>query len=102
MKKVLIALFAAAAIIGCSGDKSDGIKTEDRQALTDTSSIAKRVDGNFDKLTEAEKTQILKMANGFCKFVEVAVNTTNLQKPKRLKSSRWQTAMRLKRESFCN
>lgn len=64
MKKLLALAVVASALIGCSGDKGDGIKAEDRQALTDTNSIAKRVDGNYDKLTDAEKTQILKMANG--------------------------------------
>ena len=48
---------------GCHSD-DDGIKPEVKQQLTDTSSAAKRVDGNYDQLTDSEKKQFLDMANG--------------------------------------
>lgn len=48
---------------GCQS-QDDGIKPEIKQQLSDTSSAAKRVDGNYDQLSEAEKKQFLDMANG--------------------------------------
>ncbi len=59
------ALAAAVLLVGCgdSGPKDDGIKPEAKQTLADANSLAKKVDGNYDKLSDKEKQVFLGMAN---------------------------------------
>jgi len=66
---IKLALFGLLALTlglsGCSsGSSSDGVKQEDKVALADASTLAKKVDGDYDKLSADEKQVVLKMANG--------------------------------------
>lgn len=57
----MAALLVGAAISGCKGGGgSDAVSPENTQALTDTTSLAKKVNGDYDKLSDAEKQQVLK------------------------------------------
>jgi|SRR5579862_6061032 len=68
LRPFFLVAFAAPVIgglLGCSsGSSSDGVKAEDKQQLMDANSLAKKVDGDYDKLAPNEKQVILQMANG--------------------------------------
>ena len=49
---------------GCSRDEGDGIKPEAKQELTDANATAKKADGDFDKLSAADKQKFVGLANG--------------------------------------
>ena len=63
LKRIGLLCALAPIVFGCSGGGDDGVKPENAQALTDASSIAKKVDGNYDKMSDSEKQLFLKMAN---------------------------------------
>jgi hypothetical protein len=48
----------------CGGGGNDGIKNSTENEMSDANSIAKQVDGNYDKLTPDQKQIFIKMANG--------------------------------------
>jgi len=57
-------LLPAIFLVGCSGgDAGDGLKPEDVKAVTDISTLAKSVGGDYDKLSAADKKKVLAMAN---------------------------------------
>jgi hypothetical protein len=56
-------LAGSVVLVGC-GDQGDGVKPENAKVLTDVNAAAKAADGNYDSLTEDQKQQALKMANG--------------------------------------
>ncbi len=70
MRRLALSLLVASIVLsfggaGCNhGASDDGVKPENRQALTDINAAAKAADGNFDKLSEADKQRALQMANG--------------------------------------
>ena len=62
----LLSLVLSIIVAGCSGGdglKDDGVKPEAKQALASAAELAKKSDGNYDKLSDSEKQVILKMAN---------------------------------------
>ena len=62
---VLLLALVGAGIAGChGGDVGDGLKPDIAKPAADLSAAAKRVGGNYDQLTAAEKTQALSMAGG--------------------------------------
>ena len=66
-KPPLICLGLAVALLlpGCSsGSSNDGIPAEQKQQLSDINSVAKQVNGDYDKLNATQKQQVLQMANG--------------------------------------
>lgn len=72
-------------LCGCaSGSSSDGVKPEDKAVLMDANALAKKVNGDYDKLSQSEKEVILKMANGneaqartLCKMMAHPPNEAN-------------------------
>lgn len=58
---LVAAAVTCAFVIGCK-EPSDGIKPEDHQALSSAATIAQKVDGDYDKLSDAEKQEMLKVA----------------------------------------
>jgi hypothetical protein len=60
------ALLGLLVLGGCGdgGFKDDGVPQAFKTQAADASTIAKSVDGNYDKLTAEQKTTFLTMANG--------------------------------------
>ena len=85
----IVALVCMSAVsgglFGCSsGNSSDGVKPEDKAQLIDANALAKKVNGDYDKLSQSEKEVILKMANGndaqartLCKMMAHPPNEAN-------------------------
>lgn len=49
---------------GNGGFKDDGVPDSYKSQASDANALAKSVDGNYDKLTPAQKSSILSLANG--------------------------------------
>jgi hypothetical protein len=62
-KKVCLVTALALFVCACSNGGDDGVKPENAKALSDANALAKKVDGNFDKLSDSDKQVILKMTN---------------------------------------
>jgi hypothetical protein len=60
---ILATAILAMAVVGC-GSEGDGISEQNKKVMSDTNALAKKVDGNFDKLTDTEKEAFLKLAHG--------------------------------------
>ncbi|HWD37337.1 MAG TPA: hypothetical protein VG944_00685 [Fimbriimonas sp.] len=62
----VLALSAMGLVIaGCnSGDTGDGMKPENQKIAADANALAKKVGGDYNKLSPDEKQQFLKLANG--------------------------------------
>lgn len=63
---VAFSLFGCATMLaGCvNKPASDQRNAGDQKTLTDTATLAKSVNGDYDKLTPDQKQQVLQMANG--------------------------------------
>ena len=57
-------LVVAGPLSGCLGGSSGDDTKGDRKEMTDANSLAKKYDGDFDKLSASEKEVVLKMASG--------------------------------------
>jgi len=82
---ILCLSLATAVLGGCSSSNtSDGIKPEDKAQLMDANALAKKVNGDYDKLSQSEKQIFLTMANGdeasaknLCKMMAHPPNEAN-------------------------
>ena len=75
MSKLFVACLAALVVAGCAGsDKGDGIPDAQRAKASDLSAIAKKADGDLDKVSPADRQKFIDMAHGDEKGARALIN----------------------------